>query len=110
MINAFERRTQAVAIDLVGAEYAIFSRGQIVVLANCFRVKLLQRGWIDEIVEEQLRLSRNLIERERLDAQTGLVRRTVTGSFSGAQNGDAPRARAFYAVSETSASGSVPKR
>src|ERR1043165_6809382 len=62
-----------------------------------------------KIIEEQLRLTGNLIERKSLDAQTGLLRRTVTVSFSSAQNGML-LGRAFYAVKVRTANVSEPDR
>jgi hypothetical protein len=52
---------------------------------NRFRIKAAQRRRVAEVVKKEPRLLRHLIERKRFDAQSGFLRRAMTGSFGGAQ-------------------------
>ena len=53
--------------------------------AHRFGIKVAQRRRVAEIVEKEPRLLGDLIERNRFDAQSGLLRGAVTGSFGGTQ-------------------------
>ena len=55
--------------------------------AHSLGIEASQRDWIAQIIEEESRLLRDLIEGKRLNAQSGLFRGTETGNFGGAQFG-----------------------
>ena len=66
-------------------EHALAPLGGFVMGADRFGIESFQRRRILQIVQEEASLLRNLIERNRLNAQSGLFRGTVTGNFGGAQ-------------------------
>jgi hypothetical protein len=59
--------------------------GQLVMKTNRFRVKLLQRQRVAEIIEEEMRLLRDAIEGKRFDSQSRFFRGAKTRRFRGAQ-------------------------
>src|ERR1043166_8444847 len=103
-IQPFERITHRAAIDFVIFQHPRATLNQIEVVVDCFRIEASQRRRVAQVVEKQLALTWNVSEREFLYAESGLFRRSVTGSFGGAQNLGVAPARAFYAVSVVSAS------
>ncbi len=84
-IHSLKRIAKRAAISCVIRENSLASLSQIEVMLDGFRVETPERGRIAQIIDEEPRLLRNLIERDFFYAQSGLFGRSVTGSFDGAQ-------------------------
>ena len=105
-IHEFERVANRCSIDFIVRQHTFASLNKIEVVLDCFRIEASERRRVAQVVEKQLALTRNVSEREFLYTQSGLFRRSVTGSFGGAQSLGVAPAEAFYAVSVASASAS----
>src|SRR5437764_12831799 len=103
-IQSFERVANRCSIGFIVRQHTFATLNKIEVVPDCFRIEASQRGRVAQVVEKQFALTRNVIEREFLYAQSGLFRRSVTGSFGGTQSLGVAPAGAFYAVRVASAS------
>ena len=108
-IHAFERVANCCSIGFIVRQHTFASLNKIEVVLDCFWIEASQRRRVAQIIEKQFALTRNVSEREFLYAQSGLFRRSVTGSFGGTQSLGVAPAGAFYAVSVVSASASEPR-
>src|SRR5581483_190050 len=90
-IQTLQCITQRTSISFVIRQHTVTPLDQIEVTLYRFGIEMSQRGWVAQVIEKQLALPGNSIEWKSLNAESGLFRCGVTGGFSDAQVGDAPR-------------------
>jgi hypothetical protein len=84
-IHSLQRIENRAPIGFVISQNSFTPISNFVMKAHRFGIEASQCDGILQIVEKQTRLLWNLIERQRLNAESGLFRSAVTGSFGGAQ-------------------------